>query len=60
MGSLISRSYSALRGWNQARSLLAARSAMNWMAWRVKPGKVADDLTMLCRAWPPYARGASI
>src|SRR5438876_7379079 len=36
-GSLSSRSYSALRGWNQARSLLTARSARNWIAAGEKP-----------------------
>src|SRR5216117_1345309 len=38
-GSLSSRSYSALRGWNQARSLFTARSARNWMAAGEKPAK---------------------
>src|SRR5438093_4747063 len=38
-GSLSSRSYSALRGWNQARSLFTARSARNWIAAGEKPAK---------------------
>jgi len=31
-GSFNSRAYSALRGWNQARSLLRASSTRKWMA----------------------------
>ena len=38
-GCLRSRSYSALRGWNQARSLFSARSARNWMASGRKPAE---------------------
>src|SRR4029079_13346253 len=39
-GSLSSRSYSALRGWNQPRSLFTARSARNWIASGEKPRNV--------------------
>src|SRR6185295_18095404 len=46
IGVFRSRSYSALRGWNHARSLLAARSARNWIASGRKPVKVGDATAM--------------
>src|SRR5687768_1714389 len=46
IGSLSSRSYSALRGWNQARALLSASSARNWIASGRNPAKAGARVAM--------------
>jgi hypothetical protein len=51
IGSFRSRSNSALRGWNQARSLFAARSARNWIPAREKPVNGGESAAMADLRW---------
>ena len=60
IGSLINRSKSALRGWNHARSLFEARSAMNWMPSGENPANVVVTATLAPPAAPGVYAGSGV